>query len=198
LAYTAQLRAELPALFDELGVRTLLDAPCGDPNWIRAVEWRSPIRYIGGDISPALVADNTSCFSATDRTFVVLDIRRDPLPAADLWLCRNWLFHLPERDIFATLANYVRHNIPYLLTPSHPGCRLNTDAPTGEFRLLNLELPPYNLGRPQCVVSDWVPEFAKRNLALWSREQVATALKWPGHGVPGIVHRPPSFCPGLL
>lgn len=32
LKYTANLRKHLPALFEELGVKSVLDAPCGDFN----------------------------------------------------------------------------------------------------------------------------------------------------------------------
>src|SRR3979409_2684326 len=37
---TAMLRAELPRLFERLGVTSLLDAPCGDAGWINAADLR--------------------------------------------------------------------------------------------------------------------------------------------------------------
>jgi len=177
LAYTAQIRAELPRLFEEFGVRTLLDAPCGDLNWIRAVEWREPIHYVGGDICSALIVRNRAITDRAGWSFLPLDIRRDPLPQADLWLCRDCLFHLPERDVFAVLRNFLRHDIPYLLTSCHTACRINSDIPTGGFRLLNLELPPYGLPKPLATIDDWLPGHAPRQLALWSREQVAAVMR---------------------
>jgi hypothetical protein len=35
LTRTAKLRRELPALLQKVGARTLLDAPCGDFNWMK-------------------------------------------------------------------------------------------------------------------------------------------------------------------
>lgn len=174
--FTAGLRSELPTLLASLGVRTLLDAPCGDFNWMQAVQWHEPLRYIGGDISPSVIARTTARFADERREFHVLDIRHDDLPKADLWLCRDCLFHLPEQDVLAVLGNFVRHDIPFLLTSCHTDCRINTDAPTGGFRLLNLELPPYGLGPPILSISDWAPGHARRYLALWQRDQVAKAI----------------------
>lgn len=179
LAYTAGIRVELPKLLASLGIRTLLDAPCGDFNWMRAVEWDVPLSYVGGDISPSLIARSQARFSDERHVFRVLDIRHDDLPTADLWLCRDCLFHLPERDVLAVLGNFVRHEIPYLLTSCHTDCRINTDAPTGGFRLLNLQLPPYGLGPPTLAIDDWAPGHARRHLGLWRREQVAEALRSP-------------------
>ena len=176
LEFTALLRRELSSLVSSLGVRTLLDAPCGDFNWMQAVRWESPIHYIGGDISPSLIDRNRAAYTGDGCTFNVLDIRHDDLPSADLWLCRDCLFHLPEHDVFAVLRNFVRHDIPWLLTSCHTDCRINTDAPTGGFRLLNLELPPYRLGPPVATIEDWVPGHARRYLALWQREQVAAVI----------------------
>lgn len=173
LAYTARLRTALPRLVSDLHVHTLLDAPCGDAHWIRAVEWREPIRYVGGDICAALIDRNRATNDRADWSFLPLDIRHDPLPRADLWLCRDCLFHLPERDVMAVLRNFLRHEIPYLLTSCHTACRINSDIPTGGFRLLNLELPPYGLPRPLATIDDSIAGHAPRRLCLWSREQVA-------------------------
>lgn len=37
LASTANIRRELPGLVERLNIRTLLDAPCGDFNWMKEV-----------------------------------------------------------------------------------------------------------------------------------------------------------------
>jgi hypothetical protein len=69
------------------------------------------------------------------------------LPRADLWLCRDCFFHFSEHDIFLALDKYLKSDIAYILTSTHY-CDVNSDTPTGEFRLLNLQLPPFSLGKP--------------------------------------------------
>jgi hypothetical protein len=55
LANTEALRSALPGLFESLGVRSLLDLPCGDWAWMRTVDLTGLDRYIGGDIVPELI-----------------------------------------------------------------------------------------------------------------------------------------------
>jgi hypothetical protein len=85
LQYTEGLRQNLPGLVGELGIRTLLDVPCGDLRWMSRIEL--PIeRYIGCDIVPELVALAQSNYGRPDREFRTVDLCNDPLPDADL-LC---------------------------------------------------------------------------------------------------------------
>ena len=176
LEYTKNIRQELPRLAQELAVRTILDAPCGDYNWFRAIDWHTAIDYLGGDIVEPLIERNQERFEDQGTRFMVLDVIQDPLPVRDLWLCRDCLFHLSERDIFRSLANFARSRIPYLLTSNHPECDVNVDIPTGEFRQINLTLPPFNLPPPRRVIDDWIEGYPTRHLALWDKETVADAL----------------------
>jgi hypothetical protein len=55
------------------------------------------------------------------------------------------LFHFSKHDIFLALNKYFQVDIAYILTSTHY-CDLN--RPTGESRVLNLQLPPFSLGKP--------------------------------------------------
>ena len=176
MEYTANIRKMIPQLVEELGKKVILDAPCGDYNWFKTIEWKTPITYTGGDIVKPLVKRNQALYGSEGRSFIDLDILNDPLPPADLWLCRDCLFHLSERDIFLALDNFLKSDITYLLTSNHADCDINYDIPTGSFRLLNLQLPPFGLGKPIRLIDDWIEGFPVRQLALWSRQSVKDAL----------------------
>lgn len=176
LQYTENIRKVIPQMVEELGVRTILDAPCGDYNWFGAIKWNVPISYVGGDIVEPLIERNRARYGTERTTFITLDIVNDALPKADLWLCRDCLFHLSERDVFGALNNFIRSDIAYILTSVHSDCDLNSDIPTGAFRLLNLQLPPFNLGKPIRMMDDWIEGHPVRHLALWKRETVKDAL----------------------
>src|SRR5215208_724486 len=94
LAFTEQLRKDLRDLVQSYGITSLLDAPCGDFNWMRHTELPGGLRYIGGDIVKELVHELSLKHENGRRTFLELDISRDELPEVDLWLCRDCLFHL--------------------------------------------------------------------------------------------------------
>lgn len=172
-AYTASIRHELPRLWKMLGTRSLLDAPCGDYHWFRAIPIQDrPPCYTGGDIVQALIDNNQRQFGNAGTRFIHLDIVSDPLPESDFWLCRDCLFHLGQADILATLRNFAHSRIPYLCTSTFPDCQENRDTVAGGYRPLNLQRAPFNLPEPIHLIRDWIEGFTPRHLALWTREAV--------------------------
>ena len=147
LERTEVLRRELPAVLTRLGVRTLVDAPCGDCNWRQHVEIDLDA-YIGVDIVPALIEENRQRYSCPNWRFEVADLINDPLPPGDAVLCRDALIHLSLADISRTLSNIRRSGAKYLLATSHDAISVNTDITTGEWRSVNLMLAPFNLPAP--------------------------------------------------
>lgn len=176
IQYTENIRREIPRLVSDLAVQTILDAPCGDYNWLRLVTWERPVTYVGGDIVQPLVERNQSLYGRPGTTFIKIDILHDILPAADLWLCRDCLFHLSHRDIKLVIDNFLRSGIRYLLTSTHSECDKNRDIRTGSFRLLNLRLPPFSFCAPITMIDDWIEGFDVRHLALWNRESLRSSL----------------------
>lgn len=170
--YTENIRKELPKLFSSLHIKQLLDAPCGDFNWFRHLNLPDGIAYLGCDIVEQLVIENKRCFETSLRRFSTLDIIRDQLPEADLWICRDVLFHFSNADILSTLRNFKKSKIRYLLTSNHTEVDKNSDVPTGSFRLLNLELKPFSFPAPIAEMDDWIEGFPVRQLCLWDRDSV--------------------------
>jgi hypothetical protein len=164
LAFTEPLRAELPSILGRLGVRSLLDVPCGDFNWMRRTELDLD-QYIGADIVPELVAKLQRENTAPQRRFLVVDVVRDALPKADAVLCRDCLIHLSNADAAAALANIRRSGARWLLSTTFPRVTANRDIVTGWFRPVNLCLPPFNLPAPVELVDERQYE---RAVGLWS------------------------------
>jgi hypothetical protein len=161
VAITAGVRHELPRLLERLGVGTMLDAPCGDFNWMKHVELGG-VHYIGADIVPELIESDDLLYGSLNRSFIVADITRDGLPKADLILCRECFVHLSYRFIRAALANFQKSGAGYLLTTTYPG-ETNHDILTGQWRPLNLEASPFNFPSPLEVIE----ETDGRVLGLW-------------------------------
>jgi SAM-dependent methyltransferase len=175
LEHTESIRVGIPRLLRKLRVRTILDVPCGDYGWFREID-RDDVAYIGGDIVAELVERNQRQFGDARTRFVVLDVTCESLPKADLWLCRDCLFHFSDEDILITLESFLNSEIHYLLTTTYPRCVENEDIPTGSFRQLNLEIPPFNLPAPTERLDDWIEGHPFRQLALWDRASIASAI----------------------
>jgi SAM-dependent methyltransferase len=172
---TAELRRSLPPLLGELGIRTMLDLPCGDYSWMRQVDL--PLqRYIGADLLPELIEALAANFGDAGHEFRVVDLTRDPLPAADLVLCRDCLVHLSYDDIRRALRNLVTSRIPWLLTTTFPGGGPNEDIVTGDWRVLDLQAAPFHLPPPARILNEGCTEaggaFADKSLGLWSTDQL--------------------------
>lgn len=144
LAQTAVLRAQLPALCKRYGIKTLLDIPCGDFNWMRAVDLGG-IAYQGADVVGELIQTCRAHYATNDIQFEVMDLLEDPLPQVDLILCRDCMVHFSDRDVFKALENLRNSGSRYLLTTSFSGRASNTDIVTGQWRPLNLEIAPFHL-----------------------------------------------------
>lgn len=173
---TAEISQRLPALLTELGARSLLDAACGDFNWMRDVVL--DVDYVGCDIVPELIAQNNRRYANSTRRFECLDIAASPLPAADVVLCRDCLGHLPFATIDSALRNFARSGSTYLLATTFPQTAANHDiAAAPDWRPLNLELPPLDFRPPLVLVPETVvenPSYPDKSLGLWRLGDLAS------------------------
>lgn len=169
LEETAQLRAALPRIIEERGIRTMLDIPCGDFAWMRHVELKAD--YTGADVVPELANANQQRYGNEKRRFVVLDATKDRLPRVDLIHCRDLLIHLSIADCRAALKNFIASGSQYLLTSHFAACTTNDEIVSGDFRPINLTAPPFGFPPPLEVINEESNlgdgAFRDRSMALW-------------------------------
>ncbi|WP_395623764.1 class I SAM-dependent methyltransferase [Sphingomonas daechungensis] len=171
---TSDYRRLLIELVTDRGFKTIFDAPCGDMNWMPLALEAMPVSYIGGDISPSLIELNRRRFPKL--SFVEFDITKDPFPPADVWHCRDCLFHLSYRDIELALRNFAASNVPYALITNHRGLIRNADIESGGWRYLDLLAAPFRLPPPEAELKDYRFGDLPRFVGLWSRERILKAL----------------------
>lgn len=162
LANTANVVEWLPKMLREYNIGTMLDAPCGDWNWMQHVDLGGVV-YNGWDNEKHFIDANRKAFPQhnfwkanllTTRTF----------PGVDLMLVRDFMIHLPNGYISLLLDKIKHSGSRYLLATNHYGahndhaCDLNAghdDRPGYYFRPVNLEVDPFNLvGRIDQIVED--------------------------------------------
>jgi hypothetical protein len=145
---------ELGAVLDQWHIRSILDSPCGDFNWMRNVVGDRQLAYAGLDIVQPLIDRNARTYAAPARTFVCADMTRAHLPQADLVICRDGLVHLSFADARAALRNFQRSGSSYLLSTTFRSRKRNANVPTGGWRVLNLEVEPFCFPPPLAVVDE--------------------------------------------
>ena len=101
----------------------------------------------------------------------------DPLPDADLWLCRDCLIHLSFEDVERAVQNFLASEIPYWLVTTHTKVNRNIDIPTGHCRMINLAKEPFNFGEPLRYVEDTDHDGTGKSLGLWERETLRATLE---------------------
>lgn len=170
LVQTAVISQELPLLIEQMGIKTVLDAPCGDFYWMSRLSLNVE-KYIGVDIVRELVMRNAEKFGGQGKLFMCLDVTTDKLPNVDLIISRDMTVHLSEQAALAAFRNFKRSQSEYLLTTTFPACEKNEDILTGEWRQLNLQLPPFNFPAPLRLIVENCTEddgkYADKSLGLW-------------------------------
>jgi hypothetical protein len=152
-ARTAAFIDDLVTALRELEVRALLDVACGDFNWTGPVA-DAVDRYIGVDIVPALIEANRVRHGGPRREFLLLDVTRDLLPAADAVLCRDCLVHFSFADAGVALANIRRSGARYLIATTFVDRPDNAEVRTGGWRTLNLEAAPFHFPPPLRLIDE--------------------------------------------
>jgi len=175
--YAAGYRLRLERCLAQRGLRRVFDAPCGDLNWMLPLVFSGAIDYVGGDIVGDLVAEIRRRQPGLDvREF---DLCSDTFPSADVWHCRDCLFHLSFADIGAALDRFVTSDIPWALITTHRARWLkNVDVATGGWRYLDLERAPFGFPPAETYLRDYrYGRDFPRYVGLWSRRSIESAIR---------------------
>lgn len=175
LTQTVVLIEELNALLKDKNIKSMLDIPCGDFNWMQRVDLEG-INYIGADIVQELIDKTRQKYETKNIHFKVLNLISDPLPKCDLVFVRDCLVHLSFHNIYSSLENIKSSGSKYLLTTTFPNHAENVNIPTGQWRAINLELPPFNFPKPILIINEKCTEndgaFEDKSMALWEIDKI--------------------------
>jgi hypothetical protein len=158
---TQAVSGALPTLWAQHGIRSLVDAPCGDCNWMSRIA-PGLEHYLGVDIGPQLIEDNQRRYPHLQ--FRVADLTHDPLPKADAIHCRDCFQHLPTRLIRAALKNFEASGARWLMLTTNADVPAYHDVVIGGFHPINFLSPPFNFPAPIAEIAE---DDAGRVLALW-------------------------------
>jgi hypothetical protein len=176
---TRKTREHLRIIIQSFNIGTMFDAPCGDLWWMSGLLPELHISYIGGDIAPGVVAMARSRIVDDGAAITRFDFAKDSFPNADLWLCRDALFHQPNQVALEVLKNFSRSTVRFALLTTHtnPGIA-NQNIMAGDFRELDLFSPPFNFRLEEVLYrfTEQGPPTCPRDMVLFSRESIAAAI----------------------
>jgi len=179
LAHTKVIREELPLLFQQLGIRTMVDIACGDFNWMKTLDLSFLDSYIGMDIVPELMERNNQLYGSATHSFVYANVITDPIPKADVIICRSLLPLLFDRDVIRVINNIKRSGAQFLIVSNYPEKSYNIELPkilrpVIWIRPINLEHAPFNFPPPLATICEGEegPLIFDKSLALWRIEDI--------------------------
>lgn len=170
---TVKIRAALPRIVEQYGVKTFLDLPCGDFAWMQNVELGVE-KYIGADIVRPLIRKNRELYK---HDFRILDLLTDNIPQVDMVFCRDCLVHLSLEDLRMAIANIVRSGSTYLMSTTFPGRANEKVISTGQWTPYNLQAAPISLPPPLELVNEdcrtHYPKFNDKSMGIWKVSDLA-------------------------
>lgn len=131
---TRNISSELPKIIDQYNITSMLDAGCGDWNWMRHLNLNCS--YVGAEIVEPLIKFLDRKYSSKDVKFIHSDIIIDKMDYYDLVMARDVLVHLPDIGIMKFLENYLTSKSKYLMV-SHCSVGKQFDIEAGNLRYIN-------------------------------------------------------------
>jgi SAM-dependent methyltransferase len=181
--YTSPLRNNLVNLLDKYSIRSMLDSPCGDFQWMNTIKFPDNFDYLGGDLHESLIQRNRKLYH---KKFIILDITEDDLPSKDLIFVRDCLFHLSDELKTKFFKNFLRSNFKYLLTSNHPRHTQNYDIINNmnghHHENINWSLSPWNFPKSIDTIIDYdetdhrFSSYPYRTMELWTYDQINQAI----------------------
>lgn len=173
---TGILVNDLELLIKKFSITSILDAGCGDLNWIKYINMNNS-KYIGVDIVDYIIADNKKKFAGRDKMdFYCMDIISDPTPCVDLIICRDTLVQLPYADILQILSNFKKSGSKYILMTHFSGNRKNSNVNVGQWRTLTFTANPFNFSNPTDIINENCTEcnglYSDKCMALWKLSDI--------------------------
>lgn len=173
---TAEVRLFVEQVIREYGIKTMLDVPCGDWNWMRLVDLQD-VKYTGHDLDDGFIAENRHRYP--QHSFETIDALNTEYSKYDLICCRDFMIHIPTSDglklidllrasgskwLMATSYDYLAENLD--LSDEQKSIPYSRDVRVS--RMVNLTLPPYDFSHPVDFVRENDSDgCAGRIVGLW-------------------------------
>ena len=145
LKSTENVRNAILNIVNKYGIKTVLDAPCGDMNWMKEIV-NNFDHYIGVDIVEKMINSHKNTFNNKNIEFKCMDITKDELSKVDLVFSRDCIQHLTNNEVMNFINNIKKSNSKYLLisTTLNINNENRLSLNTYQWQYINLEEKPFN------------------------------------------------------
>jgi len=172
------LIAKMANFINSHKIKSMVDAPCGDFNWMPYLLKNCNIsEYRGYDIVPQMIEDNKKKYPGVH--FEVKDMVLDGnFGKADMLFCRDCLVHLSHKSVKMFLKNFFYDSdIKFLVATTFPNHEHNSDFQDGtNWYPQNLTKAPFFLPEPRIYINEGYTgdngEFTDKSLGVWTKQEL--------------------------
>lgn len=187
---TQKLRESIKKIIKDKNIKSVVDIPCGDFNWMKEIVFNFE-NYIGGDIVKKAIDLNNEKYSNSRIKFIEFDILNDEIPTGDLLIVRDVIGHFPIEDGVKILKNILNSKCKYILSTTwakkigndwfpcekNDVHRENEGVDYGRFYPVNLMSNPFNLPNAEIYLEEYVmvdnfENGNRKTLALWDLDKI--------------------------
>lgn len=179
---TKSIREKLVELINEKNIKSVIDIPCGDWNWMKEIAENFDF-YIGGDIVDECVTSNNEKYGSDKIKFLNIDLLTDEIPEGDLLIVRDVIGHYPIEDGDLILKNILKSKCKYLLTTTtynilnKKSIYKNKTIDVGRHYMVNLMENPFNFPKPISFIEEipWIDGYdngERKVLGLWEIKDI--------------------------
>ena len=150
-------------------ISSIVDFGCGDWQFSRLIDWGGA-DYCGYDIVGSVISANIRRFRNSRVSFYEIEPPFESLPSADLLIVKDVFQHWSDETIFTFLPVVARFRCALITNCVNPlGPTINQPIADGEFRYLDLRLPPFSVAAREAF------SFTNRQTML---ERMFGAPRW--------------------
>ena len=160
-------------------IRSICDVGCGDFQLMKNVDLQHAT-YMGLDVVPSVIANNRRRYGKDKITF--LDMPKNPrdLPGGDLGIVKDVLIHL-DNETTIEILRAMMERFRFILTVNNvadAGEPYNAQIESGQFRPVNVSLPPINL--PSATILQYMRKRETDPTFPWLVARTLRRYVWPG------------------
>lgn len=114
------LNLYLPSIITALNLKSILDLPCRSFSEVSNAFPQNSVSYTGANSSLEIIEHNIQKFgTTTKRNFECCDPLTQPVPTADLVICRDYLSDLSQQEALIVINNFRRAGVKYLFVTTN-------------------------------------------------------------------------------
>ena len=180
LEYTKRTRALVEMIVYKYNIDLLVDAPCGAMTWMPSVlerihRDRPSFRYLGVDVVPGVVKNNTEKFKDKYISFRQHDFSTGPiqdLPKGKISaiFCRDALQHLAYNTIISALESFIQSSVDYLIIGSYYNHGTLAEILTGGYFPFDVS-KIIDFPNPIDIISEETEDF--KHMVIYKRKDFA-------------------------